>query len=109
MALSEDIRNEARHIKELSRTALLKIARIKRPTSQRKAYDALVASLSIPKKDIKRPRLTVTKKAISATDNTLKCLKSIDLDTLGGDRDVVVSKLEELLQEIQNKLGSIRG
>jgi len=107
--LSEEIRKEARERKELSRASLLKIAKIKKPTSQRKAYDALAASLSAPKKDIKRPRLTVTKKAISATDNTLKCLKSIDLDTLGDDRDVVVSKLEELLQEIQNKLVSIRG
>ena len=107
--LSEEIRKEARDRKDLSRAALLKIAKIKRPTSQRMAYDALVSSLSTPKKEIKRPRLTVTKKAISATDNTLKCLKSIDLDTLGDDRDVVVSKLEELLQEIQNKLGSIRG
>jgi len=109
MSLSEDIRNEARHIKELSRTTLLKIARIKRPTSQRKAYDALVASFSTPKKEIKRPRLTVTKKTITATDNTLKCLKSIDLGTLGDDREMVVSKLQDLLQEIQNKLASIGG
>jgi len=107
VALSDDIRDDARHRKELSRSTLLKIARIKRPTSQRKAYDALLASLSTPKKEIKRPRLTVTKKAISATDNTLKCLKGIDLDALGEDRELVVSKLEELLQEIQNKLGSI--
>lgn len=107
MALSEEIRVDARQRKELSRGTLLKIARIKRPTSQRKAYDALVASLGAPKKDIKRPRLTATKKTITSTDNTLKCLKAIDLDTLGDDRDVVVSKLQELLQEIQNKLGSI--
>jgi len=109
IALSQDIRDEARHRKELSRTALLKIARIKRPTSQRKAYDALVAYLGKPKKEIKRPRLTITKKAITSTDNTLKCIKSMDLDTLGDDREVVVSKLQELLQEIQNKLGSISG
>jgi len=109
MKLSEDIREDARHRKELSRGALLKVARIKRPTSQRKAYDALVASLGMPKKEIKRPRLTITKKAITSSDNTLKCIKSIDLDTLGEDRDVVVSKLHELLQEIQNKLGSVDG
>ena len=47
------------------------------------------------------------KKAITATDHTLKCLKGIDLDTLGADREIVVSKLEELLQEIQNMLGSV--
>ena len=107
--LSDEIREDARHRKELSRGTLLKIARIKRPTSQRKAYDALVASLGVPRKEIKRPRLTITKKAIISTDNTLKCIKSIDLDTLGEDRDVVVSKLQELLQEIQIKLASIEG
>lgn len=109
MKLADEIREDARHRKELSRGALLKIARIKRPTSQRKAYDALVASLGMPKKEIKRPRLTITKKAITSTDNTLKCIKSIDLDSLGDDREVVVDKLQELLLEIQNKLGVIEG
>jgi ParB family chromosome partitioning protein len=105
MKLSDEIRQDARGRKELSRSALLKIARIKRPTSQRKAYDALVASFDIPKKEIKRPRLTIIKKAITSTDNTLQCIKSIDIDALGDDRDVVVSKLQELLYELQNKLG----
>ncbi|WP_449267315.1 hypothetical protein [Geomonas subterranea] len=50
MALTEEIRSDARHRKELSRGALLKVARIKRATSQRKAYDALIASLGMPKK-----------------------------------------------------------
>lgn len=109
MALSEEIREDARHRKELSRGALLKVSRIKSTKSQRKAYDALTASLGAPKKDIKRPRLSVTKKAITTTDNSLKCIKSIDLNTLGDDRDVVVSKLQELLVEIQNKLESISG
>jgi ParB family transcriptional regulator, chromosome partitioning protein len=109
MKLSDEIREDARHRKELSRGALLKVARIKIPTSQRKAYAALIASLGMPKKEIKRPRLTITKKAITSTDNTLKCIKSIDLDTLGDDKDVVVSKLQELLHEIQNKLGGIGG
>ncbi|WP_246043723.1 hypothetical protein [Geomonas edaphica] len=107
MKLSEEIREDARHRKELSRGALLKIARLKRPISQRKAYDALIASLGMSKKEIKRPHRTATKKTIDATDNTLKCIKGIDLETLGDDRDAVVSKLQELLQEIQNKLGSI--
>jgi ParB family transcriptional regulator, chromosome partitioning protein len=105
--LSDDIRGDARTRKELSRSALLKVARIKKATAQRKAYDALVASLSAPKKEIKRSRLTTSKKTITATDNTLKCLKTIDLDTLGDDRDSVVAKLQELLVEIQNKLGTI--
>jgi ParB-like partition proteins len=109
MKLSDEIRQDARHRKELSRSALLKVARIKSAKAQRKAYDALVTSLGMPKKEIKRPRLSETKKALTSTDNTLKCIKSIDLDTLGDDREVVVSKLQELLQEIQNKLGSISG
>ena len=107
--LSEDVRILARERKDLSRAALLKIAKIKRPTSQRKAYDALVASISAPKKEIKRPRLTITKRAITTTDNSLRCLKEIDLDTLGDDRDIVVSKLQDLLLEIQNKLAGIGG
>ncbi|MBJ6726801.1 ParB/RepB/Spo0J family partition protein [Geomesophilobacter sediminis] len=108
MKLTQEIRDDARHRKELSRSALLKIARM-RANGQRKAYDALVTSLSTPKKEIKRPRLNITKKTITSTDNTLKCVKSIDLDSLGGDREAVVSKLQELLHEIQNKLGSIGG
>lgn len=107
MKLSDEIREDARGRKELSRSALLKVARIKKATSQRKAYDALIASLGVPKKEIRRPRLTITKKAITSTDNTIKCIKGIDLETLGDDRDVVVSKLQELLQEIQNKLESM--
>ena len=105
--LSQEIRDDARYRKELSRSALLKVARIKKATAQRKAYDALVASLAAPKKDIKRPRQTSTKKTIIATDNTLKCLKDIDLATLGDDREQVVAKLQELLLEIQNKLSTV--
>jgi ParB family transcriptional regulator, chromosome partitioning protein len=105
--LSQEIRDDARHRKELSRSALLKVARIKKAVTQRKAYDAFISSLSAPKKAIKRPRLTTSKKTITATDNTLKCLKGMDLDTLGDDKESVVSKLQELLQEIQNKLDTI--
>jgi ParB family chromosome partitioning protein len=104
--LSQDIRDDARTRKDLSRSALLKIARIKKDKAQRKAYDALISSLSSPKKDIKRPRLTAYKKTIDATDKTLKYLKAIDLDTLGEDKESVVEKLQELLVEIQNKLGT---
>ena len=102
--LSQEIRDDARHRKDLSRSALIKIARMK-PKSQKKAYDALICTLNTPKKAIKRARLTDTKKTITATENTLKCIKAIDLDTLGGDRESVVAKLQELLVEIQNKLG----
>jgi ParB family chromosome partitioning protein len=105
--LSDDIRDNARQRKDLSRSALLKIARLKKPKAQRKAYDALIASLDTPKKDIKRPRLTAYKKTIAATDKTLKCIKDIDLDTLGDNRESVISKLQELKHEIQNKLGTI--
>jgi ParB family chromosome partitioning protein len=107
--LSDDIRADARTRKDLSRRALLKIARLKKPKAQRKAYDALIISLSSPKKEIKRPRLAAYKKTIAATDKTLKCIKDIDLDTLGNDRESVVSKLQELLLEIQNKLGTANG
>jgi len=107
MGIAEEIRNEARHVKGLSRNALLKIATIKRPTSQRKAYDALVASLGMPKKEIKRPRLTIPTKAIKAAQSTRDYIKNINFDDLGEDRDAVVSSLQDLLKEIQNKLVSI--
>jgi ParB family chromosome partitioning protein len=109
MKIPEDIRNEARQVKGLSRNALLKIAAIKRPTSQRKAYDALVASLGMPKKEIKRPRLGIPAKAIKTTQSTRDCIKEIDINALGEDREAVVSSLQDLLQEIQNKLASIGG
>lgn len=107
MKISEEIRNEARQVKGLSRNALLKIANLSRPTSQRKAYDALVASLGAPKKEIKRPRLTISTKAIKTAQSTRDYIKDIDLNTLGEDRDAVVSSLQDLLQEIQVKLASI--
>jgi len=109
MGIAEEIRNEARHVKGLSRNALLKIATIKRPTSQRKAYDALVASLGMPKKEIKRPRLTIPTKAIKTAQSTRDYIKNINFDDLGEDRDAVVSSLQDLLQEIQNKLATIGG
>lgn len=102
--LSDDIRDEARQRKDLSRSALLKIARIKKPNAQRKAYDALIAILSSPKKEIKRPRLSVYSKTIATTEQTLKCIKDIDLEAFGESRGAVVLKLQELLAEIQNKL-----
>jgi ParB family transcriptional regulator, chromosome partitioning protein len=104
--LSQEIRDDARTRKDLSRSALLKIARMKKTAAQKKAYDVLVASLSAPKKEIKRARLSTTKKTITSTDNTLKCIKELNLDTLGDDRDSVVAKLQELLLEIQNKLSA---
>jgi len=105
-ALSDEIREDARH-RELSRAALVKIARIKKPTAQKKAYDALILSLTEPKKEIKRARLTSSKKTITATNTTIKYIKEMDLETLGDDRESVVAKLHELLLEIQNKLGNI--
>ena len=102
--LSLDIRDDARQRKELSRSALLKIARLKKPKAQRKAYEALLACLAAPKKEIKRPRLKAYKKTIVATDQVIKCLKNIDLGALGEQREPVLSKLRELLVEIQNKL-----
>jgi ParB family transcriptional regulator, chromosome partitioning protein len=107
MDISEDIRNEARHVKGLSRNALLNIADLKRPTSQRKEYDKLVASLGVPKKKIERPRLSISKKAIKTAHSTRDYIRDIDLDALGKDKDAVVSSLQDLLQEIQNKLATI--
>ena len=105
--LSDDIREEARRRTDLSRAALIKIARIKKPKAQRKAYDALVASISAPKKEIKRPRLTASKKTISITEKTIVHLKGLDLNTLSDDREQVVSKLQELIAEIQNKITTL--
>lgn len=107
MNISEVVRNQARQNKDVSRTALLTIAKIKSAKAQQKAYDALVAKLSTPKKSIKRPRLKDTEKTIKVTDTTMEHIKAIKVEALGDDKNVVVEKLQQLLQEIQDKLTSI--
>ncbi|GFO55958.1 nucleoid occlusion protein [Geomonas sp. Red276] len=107
MKIKEEVRNQARHNKDLSRNALLEIAKIKSIKAQQKAYDALIAKLSAPKKSIKRPRLKDTEKTIKVADSTMEHIKGIKVEALGEDREAVVSKLQQLLQEIQDKLASI--
>jgi len=102
--ISQEVRDLARKRKDISRSALLKIAKIKKASAQMKAYESLVASLDTPKKEIKRPRLKGAVKTIKVTDTTLEHIRTIDLNTLGDDRGQVVLKLQELLQEITNKL-----
>ena len=104
--LSGEIRDDARTRKSLSRSALLKVARKKKAPAQKKAYDALIASLAKQGESVKRPRHPAHIRAIATTDRTIKCIKDINLDSLGRDRAGVEAKLRELLAEIQTKLGT---
>ena len=107
--LSQEIRDDARKRKNLSRNVLLKVARKKKEAAQKKAYDALVASLSKKGKEIKRPRHPAYQKAVSVSDRAIKVIEKIDLNDLGDNKIEVETKLRELLAAIQNKLDSTTG
>jgi ParB family chromosome partitioning protein len=109
MELTLEIREDARKRKKLSRSALLKIARIKKPELQQKAYDTLIAALSTHKEKKTRTKLSSSTKAITFVDNGLKVIKKLDFNSLGEEKAEVITKLEELLQEIQGKLDSMKG
>jgi ParB family chromosome partitioning protein len=107
--LSQEIRDDARKRKNLSRNVLLKVARKKKEAAQRKAYDALLASLTKEGKEIKRPRHPAHQKAVAVSDKAIKLIEKIDLNDLGDNKEEVEAKLRELLTAIQNKLDSTAG
>jgi len=107
--LIQAIRDDARKRKNLSRNALLKVARKKKESAQRKAYDALLASSSKEGKEIKRPRHPAYQKAVAASDKAIKIIEKMDLNGLGDNKEEVETKLRELLTAIQNKLDSTAG
>lgn len=109
MDLTQGIRDDARVRKELSRSKLLPIARLKKARAQEKAYDALIAKLSRAGEKRTRTRHPATKKVIAATETTLKYLNDIDLESLGQDKEEVVAKLQDLLVTIRNKFGILGG
>jgi len=103
--LSQEIRDDARKRKNLSRNALLKVAR-KTKKAQKKAYDMLIASIS--KEGTKRPyvRQAAYQKVTSIADRAIKGIQDVNLDNLGDSKEEVETKLRELLAVIQNKLDS---
>jgi len=103
--LADNIKEDARYRKELSRSALLRVARKKKPAVQQAAYDALLKSL-VKAKGVKRPRTSPFKKNLSAAENALKCIRTIDLKFIWEDKDPVVAKLRELMDEIRNRIGT---
>ena len=104
--LSQEIRDDARTRKNLSRNALLKVARKPTDKGRKKAYEVLLASLS--KVDTKRPYVKnpTYKKTVDISDKAIKAIQTIDLGSLGDNKEEVEAKLRELLEAIQNKLDS---
>lgn len=104
--LSQEIRDDARTRKNLSRNSLLKVARKPTDKGRKKAYEVLLASLS--KVDTKRPYVKSPsyKKTVDISDKAIKAIQTIDLSSLGDNKEEVEAKLRELLEAIQNKLDS---
>lgn len=106
--LSQEIRDDARIRKNLSRNALLKIAR-KSKKAQKKAYDMLIGALS--KEGTKRPYVKhqAHEKITTMADKAIKGIQDLDLDKLGDNKEEVETKLRQLLAMIQDKLGATVG
>jgi len=104
--LSQEIRDDARKRKNLSRNVLLKVARKPTDNGRKKAYEVLLASLS--KVDTKRQYVKSPsyKKTVDISDKALKAIQTIDLGSLGENKEEVEAKLRELLAALQNKLNS---
>ena len=104
--LPQEIRDDARTRKNLSRNALLKVARKPTDKGRKKAYEVLLASLS--KVDTKRPYVKSPsyKKTVDISDKAIKAIQTIDLGSLGENKVEVEAKLRELLVAIQDKLDS---
>jgi ParB family chromosome partitioning protein len=94
--LSQEIRDDARTRKNLSRNALLKVARKPTDKGRKKAYEVLLASLS--KVDTKRPYVKSPsyKKVVDISDKAIKAIQTIDLGSLGDNKEEVEAKLREL-------------
>ncbi len=106
--LSQDIRDDARTRKNISRNALLKVAR-KSKKAQRKAYDMLLGALS--KEGTKRQYVKhqAHEKVTTMADKAIKGIQGLDLDNLGDNKEEVETKLRQLLAAIQDKLGTTAG
>jgi ParB family chromosome partitioning protein len=106
--LSQEIRDDARKRKNLSRNALLKVAR-KSKKAQKKAYDILIGALS--KEGIKRPYVKhqAHEKVTTMADKAIKGIQELNLDNLGENKEEVETKLRQLLAAIQDKLGTTIG
>ncbi|OGO77215.1 MAG: chromosome partitioning protein ParB [Clostridiales bacterium GWB2_37_7] len=106
--LSQEIRDDARTRKNLSRNALLKVAR-KSKKAQKKTYDMLVGALS--KEGTKRSYVKhqAHEKVTTMADKAIKGIHELNLDNLGDNKEEVETKLRQLLAAIQDKLGTATG
>ena len=105
-ALPQEIRDDAR-TRNLSRNALLKVARKETAKGQKTAYKQLIDSLS---KDGARKtyvKQDTYKKVTTITATAIKGILSIDLDKLGDNKADVEDQLRQLLTAIQDKLSLI--
>ena len=101
--LPQEIRDDAR-TRNLSRNALLKVARKETPKGQKTAYKQLIEALS--KDSARKPYIKqdTYKKASTITATAIKGIQSIDLDKLGDNKVDVEEQLRQLLAAIQDKL-----
>jgi ParB family transcriptional regulator, chromosome partitioning protein len=106
--LPQEIRDDARTRKNLSRNALLKVAR-KSKKAQKKAYDMLIGALS--KEGAKRPYVKhqAYEKVTTIADKAIKGIQDLNLGNLGDNKEEVETKLRQLLAAIQDKLGTTVG
>ena len=102
--LPAEIREDALKHKKLSRSGLLKVARMEKVSSQRKAYESLKNAVEEQGKKEKSKRRPIHIRAIDTTDRTIKLIQDINLDNLGNGRADLVTKLRELKTEIDKIL-----
>ena len=104
--LPQEIRDDAR-TRDLSRNALLKVARKETAKGQKTAYKLLIETLS--KGGARKPYVKRDdyKKVSTITATAIKGIQSIDLDKLGDHKATVEDQLRRLLAAIQDKLGVI--
>ena len=104
--LPQEIRDDAR-TRNLSRNALLKVARKETAKGQKTAYKQLIDSLS--KDGARKPyeKRDDYKKVSTITVTAIKGIQGIDLDKLGDHKADVEDQLRQLLAAIQDKLSMI--
>jgi ParB family transcriptional regulator, chromosome partitioning protein len=104
--LPQEIRDDAR-TRNLSRNALLKVARKETPKGQKTAYKQLIDSLA--KGGARKPyeKRDDYKKVSTITATAIKGIQSIDLGKLGDNKADVEDQLRQLLTAIQDKLSMI--
>ena len=105
--LPDEIRDEARKIQNISRSALLRIARQRKVPIQKKSFEKLKEALSNTGK-VKKTKRAAYLIAIEKTEHTIKLFKDINLNKLGTDKSTVGNKLKELQKSITELLSKMK-